>query len=112
MGGIIVKKSNVIDVTTELVLNEARKIYGLEGSMEILKNYCSYVQMKKENKIYIGSYNILIRNKSDYDSAEKFIQIIYRLLKKFNIVDTYRYLTRDEIRRTYQNDRKEAIKED
>ena len=106
------KKSNVIDVTTELVLNEARKIYGLEGSMEILKNYCSYVQMKKENNIYIGSYNILIRNKSDYDSAEKFIQIIYRLLKKFNIVDTYRYLTRDEIRRTYQNDRKEAIKED
>ncbi len=106
------KENNVIDITTELILNEAKEIYGLEESMETLKNYCSYVQMKKENKIDIGSYNILIRNKSEYDSSEKLVQIIYKLLKKFNIVDTYKYLTREEVRRTYQNEKKEVIKED
>ncbi len=106
------KENNVIDITTELILNEAKEIYGLEESIETLKNYCSYVQMKKENKIDIGSYNILIRNKSEYDSSEKLVQIIYRLLKKFNIVNTYKYLTREELRRTYQRDKKEEIEAD
>ena len=94
------KKSNIIDIIMEIILNEAKGIYGLEGSIDTLTNYCSYVQMKKENKINIGSYNVLIRNKSEYDSSTKVVEIIYKILKNNGVVEKpYKYLSREELRK-------------
>lgn len=94
------KKNNIIDIIMEIILNEAKGIYGLEGSIDTLTNYCSYVQMKKENKINIGSYNVLIRNKSEYDSSTKVVEIIYKILKNNGVVEKpYKYLSREELRK-------------
>lgn len=107
------KLNNVVDITAELILKEAKEIYGIEESIDTLMNYYSYVQIKKENEISMGSYNILIRNKSEYNSYTKLIEIIYKILKNNNVIKgTYKYLNKDDIRKMTSRALKEEIKED
>lgn len=94
-------KNNVISMETDFILKEAESIYGIDKCLNILKNYASYIQLKKEEKVDFGTFNILIRNGSEYDSSEKLVEIIWKLLKANEIITTnYKYLERDEIRKS------------
>ena len=83
------------------ILEELDNIYGTDKCKDVIKNYVSYIKMKKEGQIKFGNYNILIRNKSEYGSSEKLVEIIWKILKTNNIISTqYKYLERDEIRKS------------
>lgn len=83
------------------ILEELDNIYGTDKCKDVIKNYVSYIKMKKEGQIKFGNYNILIRNKSEYGSSEKLVEIIWKILKTNNIITTqYKYLERDEIRKS------------
>ena len=80
------------------ILNKAKNIYGIDNSLETLKDYSNYIELKSRGKIDYGTYNILICNKSAYNYSEELVNIIWKILKSYNIVKTsYRYLTKRDI---------------
>lgn len=90
----------IINAEEEKILNELKNIYGTEKCIDVLKNYISFVNLKKDKKINFGNYNILIRNQSEYGSVYQVVEIIWRILKTEKIINTqYRYLERNEIRK-------------
>lgn len=46
----------------EELLKELDNIYDSEKTKEVLKNYITYVELRKEKKVKFGTYNIYIRN--------------------------------------------------
>lgn len=94
-------KSNFeVDVKTEEILKELDCIYGTEQCKEVIKNYASYIEMKKSGEVEFGNYNILIRNQSEYGASEQLVEVIWKILKANQIVKTpYRYLERDVIKK-------------
>lgn len=90
----------IINAEEEKILNELKNIYGTEKCIDVLKNYISFVNLKKDKKINFGNYNILIRNQSEYGSVYQVIEIIWKILKTEKIINTqYRYLERNEIKK-------------
>ena len=90
-----------INVKTEEIINEIDTIYGASKCKEVIRNYASYIEMKKAGEIDFGNYNILIRNKSEYEYYEKVIEIIWKILKSNDMINTsYRCLERDVIRKS------------
>ena len=64
----------------EELLKELDNIYDSEKTKEVLKNYITYVELRKEKKVKFGTYNIYIRNKSKQRVKEELIQLICNIL--------------------------------
>lgn len=97
-----IKYIEEIDIQTDII-DKVNNVYGLEGCKWKLINYNSYTKLK--GKINIGNYNVWIKNKSRYNSAEKLVEIIWNILKSNGVIETgYKYID------TYG--RKEEIEED
>ena len=80
----------------EELLKELDNIYDSEKTKEVLKNYITYVELRKEKKVKFGTYNIYIRNKSKQRVKEELIQLICNILKTEGIINTsYKYLEKD-----------------
>ncbi len=89
----------VVNVSTEIILKKAKEIYGLKD-FSVLEDYCSYIKMRENKKINFGTYNVLIRNRSEYNSADKLVEIIWELLKVNNILDGgYKYIEREDMKK-------------
>lgn len=100
-----------INIETDLVIKELDNIYGLDECKDIIKNYNSYIKLKE--KFNFGNYNILIKNKSQYNSSEKLIEVIYKLLKINNIINTnYRYLESIDFQKNKIDENKKEIEEE
>lgn len=90
----------VLNVSTEIILKKAKEIYELKD-FSALEDYCSYIKMRENKKINFGTYNVLIKNRSEYNSADKLVEIIWKLLKVNNILDGgYKYIEREDMRKT------------
>lgn len=99
-------------IDTEEILNKLDNIYGAKKCKDVLRNYISFLQLKKQEKIKYGNSNILIRNQSEYGSVYQVVEIIGEILKKENIVKTsFRYLRRDDIRRNVADDDYKKLEE-
>ena len=97
----------ILESKTEDILKKLDEIYGTEKCKDILKNYAVYLKMRKEGKIKVGTYNLLIDNSSEAVVPKQIIEIIYKLLKEYEVVNTsYKYLTLDEIRQNNDNNRR------
>lgn len=82
------------------ILNEADKIYGAKKCKDILKNYSTFVELKKNKKIKEGNYNVFINNKSEFDSYKEVIEILAKILQVKGVINTpIRYLKRSELRK-------------
>ena len=80
----------------EELLKELDNIYDSEKTKEVLKNYITYVELRKEKKVKFGTYNIYIRNKSKQRVKEELIQLMCKILKTEGIINTsYKYLEKD-----------------
>lgn len=91
---------------TEEVLNELDTIYGASKCKDVLKNYITFIRLKKENEISYGNYNIFIRNHSEYGFCKDVIKVIGKILKTENIITTsYKYLEKEDIKKVneYKN---------
>ena len=82
-----------ISICTEEIIKEIDNIYGLDKCKETIINYNTYINLNEQ--LNLGNYNILIRNKSQYNSYEKLVEILYKLLKANNIINSYKYLDND-----------------
>lgn len=84
---------------TEKILNKLNHIYGLEDHKETIKRYAEYLKLKKQGKITLGNYNVLIKEETEYAETLKVIDIIYKLLKANKIISTkYKIIEANEIR--------------
>ena len=102
----------ILESKTEDILKKLDEIYGTEKCKDILKNYAVYLKMRKEGKIKVGTYNLLIDNSSEAVVPKQIIEIIYKLLKEYEVVNTsYKYLTLDEIRQNNDNNRRRGKKQ-
>ena len=80
--------------------------------MGTIRNYAAYLALKKQGKIKVGTYNILIENSSEMQISRSMINGICSLLNENNVINTsYRYLSMDEIRNRNQK-RQEKNKKD
>ena len=96
----------VLENKTEEVLGELDSIYGIDKSKELIRNYAAYVKMKKEGKINLGTYNIVIENMSESEIPEQIIKVICKILKVNDIINTsYKYLEMDELRENRGNNK-------
>ena len=68
-----------ISICTEEIIKEIDNIYGLDKCKETIINYNTYINLNEQ--LNLGNYNILIRNKSQYNSYEKLVEILYKLIK-------------------------------
>ena len=103
--------ANVVDLETEKILKETENIYGLKNGKEVLRNYASYIEMRKNGKIDFGTYNILIQSDCEYNSAEEVVKIVSMLLKNKVVINTgYKWLSRDTLRKNNNGEYKNLKK--
>ena len=93
-----------ISINTEEIIKEIDNIYGLDKCKESIINYNTYINLNE--KLNFGNYNVLIRNRSQYKSYEKLVEILYQLLKANNIINNYIYLDNDYFQKNKFTDRK------
>ena len=80
----------------EELLKELDNIYDSEKTKEVLKNYMTYIDLRKDKKVKFGTYNIYIRNKSKQRIQKELIQLVCKILKEKGIINTsYKYLERE-----------------
>ena len=106
------KLNNVLENKVQEILNRISTIYGTTKCMGTIRNYAAYLALKKQGKIKVGTYNILIENSSEMQISRSMINGICSLLNENNVINTsYRYLSMDEIRNRNQK-RQEKNKKD
>lgn len=97
----------ILESKTEDILKKLDEIYGTEKCKTVLRNYAVYLKMRKEGKIKVGTYNVLIENSSESVVPKQIIEIIYKLLKEYGVVNTsIKYLTMDEVRKNNDSNRR------
>lgn len=95
------KEANNLEIKE--ILKELKNIYGLEKCENTIKKYIDYLKLRSENKINIGNYNILIKCKNQYSQIERLVEIIVKLLKKYNIANSsYLYIDERQLRNIYR----------
>ncbi len=83
----------------EEILSEIDNICGAKECKEVIESYAMYLTLKKNRKIDIGTYNVIIKNPIESETSQQIIDVIWKLLKINNIVSTkYRYLSEEEVR--------------
>ena len=101
------ENNEILESKIEDILKKLDEIYGTEKCKTVLRNYAVYLKMKKERKIKVGTYNVLIENSSEAVVPKQIIEIIYKLLKEYGVVNTsIKYLTMDEIRKNNESSRR------
>ncbi len=94
------KESNI---EIKEIQKELKNIYGLEKCKDSIKRYIEYLKLKSESKINMGNYNVLIKCKNEYSQIEQLVEIIVKLLKKYNIANSsYLYVDERQLRNTYR----------
>ncbi len=74
------------------LLDEIDEIYGTKKSKIELKKYINYINLRKENKIDFGNFNMIIYNKSIYgEETKKFVKIVGQILKANGLINDEYY---------------------
>lgn len=95
------KEANNLEING--ILKELKNIYGLEKCKDSINRYIEYLKLRSEGKINIGNYNVLIKCKNEYSQIEQLVEIIVRLLKKYNIANSsYFYVDERQLRNIYR----------
>lgn len=92
-------QNNILSKKTNEILEKIKNLYGFEKSRDVLYNYARYIKLRKNKQVNFGTYNILIKNNSDYTSTTALIEVIKDLLQQEHVINTsYKYLQEDEIK--------------
>ena len=95
------KEANNLEING--ILKELKNIYGLEKCENSIKRYIDYLKLRSEGKINMGNYNVLIKCKNEYSQIEQLVEIIVKLLKKYNIANSsYLYVDERQLRNIYR----------
>lgn len=95
------KEANNLEIKE--IVKELKNIYGLEKCENSIKRYIDYLKLRSEGKINIGNYNVLIKCKNEYSQIEQLVEIIVKLLKKYNIANSsYLYIDERQLRNIYR----------
>ena len=92
------------EIKDEALLKELDSIYGIDENKWEIYNYIKYLEISKEK--HFANYNIIIHNKSGYASEieTNFLDFLYKMLKKNNIIKTdYEFISSNYLRK-YDDD--------
>ena len=99
--------------TNEEILKELEDICGLKNCIDILRNYITFILLKKNKKIEFGTFNFYVRNPIEPEISEKLVDIIWRILKNNEIIDSnYKYLSREEIEEEVEGRKRRSSNKD
>ena len=91
----------------ETILKRLDNIYGIDKSKDTIKNYATYLKLRKQGKIKFGTPNILIKNNITEETAEQVVEVISELLKANEVINkSYKYLKYDELTEKKKRDNK------
>lgn len=98
----------ILKKETEEILKTLEKEYGFNKCKETARNYATYIELKKKEKINWGTYNLFIKNNSNYVSSKKLVDAIEKILKAEKIINTCgKYVDRDDIKIEKPKDKKD-----
>ena len=112
------REKKILKKETEEILKTLENEYGFNKCKETARNYATYIELKKKEKINWGTYNLFIKNNSDYVSSKKLVDAVEKILKAEKIIKTCgKYVDRDDIKIEKTGNRrdkkeKKEIKED
>ena len=77
----------------DTILSYLDNIVGISNYKNTLKDFMKYVELRHNNKISgdIGNFNIIIRCFENYTEENKIIDLIYKILKFYKIIETGYY---------------------
>ena len=75
-----------LDAEDEKIIDELDNLFGVIQNKEVLKNMVLYAQLRQDNEMQIGNYNIIIRNNSSYDLLTDYLKVCAKLFVKYNII--------------------------
>lgn len=102
------EKISTNNLTNEEILKELDNIYGTKECREMLYNYATFLNLKKNELIKLGTYNIIIKNSEDHEMSEKLVNLIHKLLTANSIIKTsYKYVTPKELRKQLEGENDE-----
>lgn len=90
-------KEYALDTEDEEIVNELDSLLGVVQNKETLKNYISYIKLKKNNQIAFGNYNIVLRNDSAYDIMNDFLSVCGKIFLKYGLVQNANICYLDKI---------------
>lgn len=90
--------------TVSEIINRTDNVLGCKNAKETLKLYNNYIDLKLENKIDMGNYNLIINCKTHGNEYKEMLKIINDLLIEKNIVKgKYKVLKDRKIKSDIEN---------
>ena len=86
-----------LDSEDEKIISELDDLCGVVQNKEVLKDIILYIKLRKNNKLNLGNYNILIRNNSSYNLLNDLINVCSKIFLKYNIIENDRICYLDKI---------------
>ena len=86
-----------LDSEDEKIISELDDLCGVVQNKEVLKDIILYIKLRKNNKLNLGNYNILIRNNSSYNLLNDLINVCSKIFLKYNIIENDRICYLDKM---------------
>ena len=86
-----------LDAEDEKLIGELDNLCGVIQNKEVLRDIILYIQLRENNELNLGNYNILIRNNSSYNLISDLIKICSKIFLKYNIIENDRICYLDKI---------------
>ena len=86
-----------LDAEDEKIISELDNLCGVIQNKEVIRDMILYIQLKQNNELNFGNYNILIRNNSSYNLLSDLIKICSKIFLKYNIIENDRICYLDKI---------------
>lgn len=97
----------ILKKETEEILKTLENEYGFNKCKETARNYATYIELKKKEKINWGTYNLFIKNSSDYVSSKKLVDAVEKILIAEKLIKFgSKYVERDDIKIEKPDDKK------
>ena len=81
----------------EKIISELDNLCGVIQNKEILRDIILYIQLRKNNELNLGNYNILVRNNSSYNLLNDLIKVCSKIFLKYHIIENDRICYLDKI---------------
>ena len=86
-----------LDLEDEKIISELDNLCGVIQNKEVLRDIILYIQLRENNELNLGNYNILVRNNSSYNLLNDLIKVCSKIFLKYHIIENDRICYLDKI---------------
>ena len=90
-------KKYLLDTEDEKILKELDNLCGVVQNKEVLRDLILFIQLRKNNQLNFGNYNIIVRNNSSYNLLNDLLKVCSKIFIKYNIIENEKICYLDKI---------------